>query len=228
MPFPRHVPPKLRRFTRSLRRADQNGPVSEHSAAGRSSGVHASRFAGRRMSVGSTASRSSPERKPVARNAKMMRQGSAAPWPWPLAVVHSVRISKEALNGSALGLQHSDPARFSTVPRVTDGGSGTRPPVAILRHPTPQALFAAIPQIAQIVRRTPQDGEAVLDFLIRLRGSSTPEEAVSFTAFAVQPKMAIWWGYECLRGLPQRLDAADRAMLEAVAIWTQHPSDANR
>lgn len=130
-------------------------------------------------------------------------------------------------------MEGSLPPRDRDRPPDEAGGSeadpdATRPPQSMLRAPTPQALFLAVPQIAQVVRRTPAPEEETLDYLVRLRGSSTPEEAVSFAAFALQPKMGIWWGYECLRGLPERLDPADRAILETVATWTQHPSDANR
>jgi len=115
---------------------------------------------------------------------------------------------------------------MAATPVVED--EATRPPQQILRQPTPHALFQEIPQIAQVVRRAPSPEEDTASYLVRLRGSTTPEEAVTFAAFALQPNMAVWWGYECLRALPEKLDPMDRAILEAVAIWTQHPSDANR
>ena len=72
----------------------------------------------------------------------------------------------------------------------------TRPPVSALRYPTPHELFAAIPQIRALTQHRPRnEDETPEEFVERLRSSSTPEEAVTFTAFAAQPKMAIWWAY---------------------------------
>lgn len=104
----------------------------------------------------------------------------------------------------------------------------TQPPVSALRFPTPFELYAQMPQVTQMTQHRPREGEDGLDFLMRLRGSTTPEEAVTFTAFAALPKMAIWWGYECLRQAADDLTTADRAMMEMVAIWTTYPDNENR
>ena len=104
----------------------------------------------------------------------------------------------------------------------------TQPPLSALRYETPSALYSAMPQVSQLTQHRPQEGENGLEFLLRLRASTTPEEAVTFTAFAALPKMAIWWGYECLRLAGDDLSAADRAMMELVANWTTYPDDENR
>ena len=99
----------------------------------------------------------------------------------------------------------------------------THPPVSVLRYPLPAMLFAAIPQMADMVQQRPREDEHSLDFLLRLRASTTPEEAVTFTTFAVLPQMAIWWGYECLRLLPEQIEPRDRPILENIAAWTANP-----
>lgn len=104
----------------------------------------------------------------------------------------------------------------------------TQPPLSALRYEAPFALYAAMPQVAQLSQHRPREDENGLDFLLRLRASTTPEEAVTFTAFAALPKMAIWWGYECLRLAGDELTPADRAMMELVANWTTYPDDENR
>ena len=104
----------------------------------------------------------------------------------------------------------------------------TQPPVTALRYPTPAELYKAIPQVVQMTQHRPREGEDGLDFLMRLRASTTPEEAVTFVSFAALPKMAIWWGYECLRLSGDELSAEDRAMMELVANWTNYPDNENR
>lgn len=99
----------------------------------------------------------------------------------------------------------------------------TRPPVSALRYDTPFELYAGLPQIKDLTQNRPREGESGLDFLHRLASSTTPEEAITYTAFAARPKMAIWWGYECLRLMPEELSAADREIMEMVAYWTANP-----
>lgn len=107
-------------------------------------------------------------------------------------------------------------------------GEKTQPPVSALRYDTPQELYTAIPQIKRLVQHRPREDEDSMTFLARLRSSTTPEEAVTFTAFAARPKMAIWWGYECVRTLPDELSDGDRELMEKVALWTTYPDAENR
>lgn len=104
----------------------------------------------------------------------------------------------------------------------------TQPPVSGLRYESPAELFSVIPQIKKLVQHRPREEEDALGFLGRLRSSSTPEEAVTYAAFAARPKMAVWWGYECVRNLPDDLSESDRALMELVARWTTYPDADNR
>ena len=113
-------------------------------------------------------------------------------------------------------------------PPDTSDAEKTRPPVGALRYETPMDLFAALPQVADLTQHRPREGEDGLAFLGRLRSSTTPEEAVTFTAFAALPQMAIWWAHECLRSMPDYLDQNDRKMLELVAAWITEPSTYQR
>ncbi len=96
----------------------------------------------------------------------------------------------------------------------------TQPPVSVLRYDSPVQLYLAMPQIRELTQLRPADDEDHLTFLGRLRDSSTPEELVTFTAFAARPKVAVWWGYECLRNLRSDFSDHDRALLEKVAAWS--------
>lgn len=104
----------------------------------------------------------------------------------------------------------------------------TQPPGSVLRYDSPAELYRALPYVGQLTQHRPREDEDGLSFLLRLRGSTTPEEAVTFTAFAALPKMAIWWGYECVRLAGDELSPADRKIMELVANWTTYPDNENR
>ncbi len=104
----------------------------------------------------------------------------------------------------------------------------TRPPAVATRYETLADLYVAIPQLAEVTQQRPRPEEDALDYLMRLRQSTTPEEGITFTAFAIQPKLAIWWGHECLRNMPDALTPLDRQMMELVAGWIGRPDDAMR
>lgn len=104
------------------------------------------------------------------------------------------------------------------------GQDQTRPPMGYLRYADAPSLYAAIPQVAELTQHRPRPEEAAIEYLFRLRASTTPEEAITFTAFAAMPQMAVWWGYECLRLMSDCLEARDRPYMEAVAAWTRNPT----
>lgn len=104
----------------------------------------------------------------------------------------------------------------------------TRPPAVATRYETLADLYVAIPQLAEVTQQRPQAGEEALHYLMRLRQSTTPEEAITFTSFAIQPELAIWWGHECLRTMPDVLTALDRQMMELTAGWIGRPDAAMR
>ena len=100
--------------------------------------------------------------------------------------------------------------------------------MGLLRFDTPHELFLSLPQIAELTQQRPRPDEDSLAFLGRLRSSTTPEEAITYTAFAALPQMAVRWGYECLRLMAEHLDPMERPMMEMIAAWLDHPSTAMR
>jgi hypothetical protein len=105
---------------------------------------------------------------------------------------------------------------------IVEEAERTQPPVSTaLRYQSPAELYADFPPIRDMIQLRPQEGESMIDFLYRLHRSTTPEEAVTFIAFAARPKMAVWWGYECLINLRSDFSAVDRELLELIARWCQ-------
>lgn len=99
----------------------------------------------------------------------------------------------------------------------------TRPPTSSLRFETPVDLYLRLPEVNELTRHRPRPGETGLDYLLRLRASTTPEEAVTFTAFAAFPQTAIGWAYECIRVMSDLLNPLERPMMELVAAWLGQP-----
>ncbi|WP_339109783.1 hypothetical protein [Thioclava sp. GXIMD4216] len=104
----------------------------------------------------------------------------------------------------------------------------TQPPIRFLRFDTPAELYGAEPYLTRMTQLRPGAEETGLNFLLRLRGSTTPEEAVIYTAFAAVPHLVVWWAYECLRRTLPEPTAPDRAILALVADWTRSSDATNR
>ncbi|MFV0410652.1 MAG: DUF6931 family protein [Paracoccus sp. (in: a-proteobacteria)] len=104
----------------------------------------------------------------------------------------------------------------------------TRPPRRMLRSADPAELFAQIVRLSELVKPRPRADENGLQFLIRLRGSTTPEEAVTYAAFVALPVPAVGWGYECLRMMADHLDAAERPRMHQIADWLNNPTTTRR
>ncbi|MDO5622764.1 MAG: hypothetical protein Q4G24_15020 [Paracoccus sp. (in: a-proteobacteria)] len=105
-----------------------------------------------------------------------------------------------------------------------DDSEKTRPPKRMLVTDSPAELLGQAPRLADLVKLRPLEGEAGLRFLNRLRASTTPEEAVTYAAFAALPNVAVGWGYECLRSMADHLSPLERPMMQEVATWLSSPS----
>lgn len=96
-----------------------------------------------------------------------------------------------------------------------------------LRFQTARELFEAIPKIAEDMTARPGAQES-LSFIKALAAGGTPEEAVTFSAFVLMPRYAVWWGHECLRHADGVLKDEDRAMMELAAAWVGQPDEDHR
>lgn len=96
-----------------------------------------------------------------------------------------------------------------------------------LQFATARELFQAYPQIEEDMTAHP-DGRASIDFLAALAATPTPEEAVTFAAYALERRHAVWWGHECLRHAGSVLSEYDVAMMERAAAWVGQPDEATR
>lgn len=91
-----------------------------------------------------------------------------------------------------------------------------------LRFKTARDLFIAYPAAAQDMRAVPSD-QPSLDFCRALLAGKVPEEAVTFCAYLLPDRAAIWWGHECLSHLTDLLEEQDRKLLALVRDWVSEP-----
>jgi hypothetical protein len=106
-------------------------------------------------------------------------------------------------------------------PKITEPAAGLRVQMA-------GELFKALPALPTLIMARPAEGQHCLDFLRQLRLGDTPEEAVSFMAFALAPRHAVWWGHECLKATPELLTDQDHEMMALIAAWVAEQSDDSR
>lgn len=112
-------------------------------------------------------------------------------------------------------------ATDTTPPRTTEPCPG-------LRMQGAADLFQAIPPLGGLVLGRALPGQHCLDFLHQLANGQTPEEALTFMAFALLPRQAVWWGHECLKALPDLLTAQDHEMMGLIVTWVGQQDDDSR
>ena len=95
----------------------------------------------------------------------------------------------------------------------------TLPPARAIRFDRVSDLYAAMPEISKFMQTRPEDDEGYRGFLERLRNSDTPEDAVTFTAFALQTRATIRWGVDCVSALAPDMTPEDSQLMAAVNDW---------
>lgn len=104
----------------------------------------------------------------------------------------------------------------------------TVPPLRRLRFDTPHELFAQMPQVADFSKHRPYEGEDNFAYLDRQRSSTTPEDAITFAAFATTPRFGIYWGLQSIRSILPQAQPEDVEIFKSVAQWLASPEEGNR
>lgn len=104
----------------------------------------------------------------------------------------------------------------------------TLPPARAIRFDRVSDLYAAMPEIGKFIETRPEADEGYRGFLERLRGSGTPEDAVTFTAFSLQTRAAIRWGLDCVSALAPDVTPEDGHLMGAVEHWLVDGSQDHR
>lgn len=93
-----------------------------------------------------------------------------------------------------------------------------------LRFTNVRELFDAFPTASEDIAARPSEGGS-LDFLAQLVAGSTPEDAITFCAYLLPKREAVWWAHQCLHDMADLLSAEDHAMLAHTEDWVRRPEE---
>lgn len=98
-----------------------------------------------------------------------------------------------------------------------------------LRFFTAREVFEAFPGAAGDIAGKPHDDvEQPLPFLARLLASRTPEDAISFCAYLLGRREAVWWACACHRLFGPPDDRDDEKALLMAEAWVREPEEHRR
>ena len=80
----------------------------------------------------------------------------------------------------------------------------------------------ACPAIARDMRTLPTEQHSI-GFCRDLLAGRVPEEAITFCAYLLPDRAAVWWAHECLSHLGELLDGTDHELLALVRDWVGDP-----
>ncbi|MEI8699792.1 MULTISPECIES: DUF6931 family protein [unclassified Mesorhizobium] len=91
-----------------------------------------------------------------------------------------------------------------------------------LRFKTARDLFMAYPAVARDMVARPTEQPSI-EFCRALLAGRVPEEAITFCAYLLPERAAVWWAHECLSHLTVLLDHRDQELLALVRDWVSEP-----
>jgi hypothetical protein len=101
------------------------------------------------------------------------------------------------------------------------------PPMSRIRFATAQALFEAFPEVSHKIG-TPPSEQTPVDFLKSLASDGKMADAVTFCAYLLPRREAVWWACGCARRLLGDLPKDQAAGLLAAEAWVYQPDDERR
>jgi hypothetical protein len=95
------------------------------------------------------------------------------------------------------------------------------------RFVTTLALFETFPPSVTGIAADPTD-EPPTTFLKRLSAQHKFEDAITFCAYLLSRREAIWWACGCVRGMLGEIDASRAGSISAAEAWVYDPDDEHR
>jgi hypothetical protein len=99
--------------------------------------------------------------------------------------------------------------------------------MAAIRFMTVRDLYEAFP-IAQDDVGAPPSDEPSLDFLRSLVAKESWASAVSYCAYLLPRREAVWWGCQSLRRIQPLFSPGDTRVLDAAEAWVREPENDRR
>ena len=96
-----------------------------------------------------------------------------------------------------------------------------------IRFATAHALFESFPELTRKISTGPSD-QFPIDYLKALSLQGKMEDAVTFCAYLLPRREAVWWACGCARDLLGTIPQARAAGLLAAEAWVYEPDDERR
>ena len=88
-------------------------------------------------------------------------------------------------------------------------------------------VFELFPSAGSDISSDPHD-EPLLAYIDRLVRSEAPEDAISFCAYALDRREAVWWASQCTRSLGSPVQHEEEVALLTAEAWVRDPEENRR
>lgn len=96
-----------------------------------------------------------------------------------------------------------------------------------LRFSSAKEVFDAFPEAGQDFKARPTEDPPTV-FMRALAAGETPEDALTFCAYALGRREAVWWGCQCVRAVNGIAAGQEDHLLRAAEDWVREPEDEKR
>ena len=96
-----------------------------------------------------------------------------------------------------------------------------------LRFNTARELYESFPTAAEDIKAARPSSLASTS-CARWLPAQTPEDAITFCAYMLPRRVAVWWGHQCLTRLPEALAQYDQDYLAIAEAWVREPEEDRR
>jgi hypothetical protein len=96
-----------------------------------------------------------------------------------------------------------------------------------LRYTSAAQVFEAFPSAQGDIEAKPTDDKP-LDFVDKLLRSQAPEDSVSFCAYMMDRRQAVWWAAACVRALGGPRNREEEVALLTAEAWIRDPEEHRR
>ncbi len=99
--------------------------------------------------------------------------------------------------------------------------------MTLSRFLTALQVFEAFPALAGEMVSQPTEA-APLIFLNQLVGSASPEDAITFSAYLLDRRKAVWWASQCVRTLGSPRNRLEEVSINTAEAWVRDPEEHRR
>ena len=96
-----------------------------------------------------------------------------------------------------------------------------------VRFHTVNALFETFPELSKKISAPPSD-QFPIDYLRGLVSKANSRDALTFCAYLLPRREAVWWACGCARDLPGEIPPSRSAGLLAAEAWVSQPDNDHR